>query len=512
MKLRSVPFVKSLVILCFAAIGAILGYHLAVAVSDSVKEQRAKALSGLSKTVTPGPGDTILTLAGEYRVAEEDIIKRNPEIPADPNKPLEPSKPVLVPDLPSKPYVIATDGQTLETVSRSQGVEIPQLQMLNIYDPKKVIPKGTKILIPDKAKMWVKTPPIVEIADIIDSKPLGYEWLSYVKMLMLCFSVAGALAGGVVGSTIFRRLMVFTDALQRMAAIDKVAVLIGAMVGGVFTLLTSLFTLHVELIGPILTLLAGIAWIYLGVLIVMSMKGMLRPLLKGTVEEDVGSTTSYKILDTNVIIDGRIADICKAGFMDGTIYVPGFVLDELQLIADSSDSLKRRRGRRGLDILNQMQRNMKLLVRSHDALGSGDDSEPVDVKLVRLAKDMDAAIVTNDYNLNKVAALQGVKVLNVNELANAVKPIALPGEELRVNLVKDGKEHNQAVAFLDDGTMVVVENGREYIGQTVEVVVTSHHQTVAGKMIFTDFKSVISDGNAEDYGRPRPSRGPRKKV
>ena len=179
-----------------------------------------------------------------------------------------------------------------------------------------------------------------------------------------------------------------------------------------------------------------------------------------------------EILDTNVIIDGRIADICKAGFVEGPIYIPRFVLEELQQIADSGDSLKRARGRRGLDILNQMQQEMSLQIQTYES-GNGGGAEEVDARLVELAKNLSGAIVTNDYNLNKVAVLQGVKVLNVNELANALKPVVLPGEEMIVTIIKEGKEQNQGVGYLDDGTMIVVERARRCIGDTLDVIVTS---------------------------------------
>jgi uncharacterized protein YacL len=190
----------------------------------------------------------------------------------------------------------------------------------------------------------------------------------------------------------------------------------------------------------------------------------------------------HKILDTSVIIDGRIADICKTGFLDGTMVIPEFVLEELQHIADSSDLLKRNRGRRGLDILNKIQKELDVKVLIYE--GDFDDITEVDSKLVRLAKVLKGKVVTNDYNLNKVCELQGVSVLNINDLANAVKPIVLPGEEIHVQVIKDGKEHGQGVAYLDDGTMIVVEGGRDYIGMNIEVLVTSVLQTSAGRMIF----------------------------
>ncbi|MCH4178817.1 MAG: TRAM domain-containing protein [Megasphaera sp.] len=189
-----------------------------------------------------------------------------------------------------------------------------------------------------------------------------------------------------------------------------------------------------------------------------------------------------KLLDTSSIIDGRIAEICSTGFLEGPLLIPVFVLEELQLIADSSDVLKRNKGRRGLDILKQMQEDNYVEVKIIN--DDFDDVQGVDSKLVRLGRKISAKVVTNDYNLNKVAALQGVVVLNINDLANALKPACIPGEQMRVLIVKAGKEENQGIAYLDDGTMIVVENGHEYIGSTKNVIVTSVLQTSAGRMIF----------------------------
>ncbi|TCP24137.1 uncharacterized protein YacL [Scopulibacillus darangshiensis] len=189
-----------------------------------------------------------------------------------------------------------------------------------------------------------------------------------------------------------------------------------------------------------------------------------------------------KILDTSVIIDGRIADICQTGFLEGVIVIPRFVLEELQHIADSSDVLKRNRGRRGLDILNKIQKELAVKVEIYE--GDFDEISEVDSKLVKLAKLVSGIVVTNDFNLNKVCELQGVSVLNINDLANAVKPVVLPGEELKVQVIKDGKEQNQGVGYLDDGTMIVVEEGHKYISKTIDVIVTSVLQTSAGRMIF----------------------------
>lgn len=197
---------------------------------------------------------------------------------------------------------------------------------------------------------------------------------------------------------------------------------------------------------------------------------------------EAGGFEEHKILDTSVIIDGRIADICKTGFIEGTLVIPEFVLEELQHIADSSDLLKRNRGRRGLDILNKIQKELDVKVLIYE--GDFDEISEVDSKLVRLAKVLQGKVITNDFNLNKVCELQGVSVLNINDLANAVKPVVLPGEEILVQVIKDGKEHGQGVAYLDDGTMIVVEGGRDFIGNTLDVLVTSVLQTSAGRMIF----------------------------
>jgi uncharacterized protein YacL len=191
---------------------------------------------------------------------------------------------------------------------------------------------------------------------------------------------------------------------------------------------------------------------------------------------------NYKILDTSVIIDGRVADVCETGFIDGILLIPQFVLRELQQVADSADSLKRNRGRRGLDILQRVQKmagiEVQILEKDFPQI------REVDLKLIELAKELEAKIVTNDFNLNKIAQLQDVPVLNINELANSLKPVVLPGEVMKVFILKEGKEYNQGVAYLDDGTMVVVDNARKMIGKTIDTSVTSVLQTTAGKMIF----------------------------
>ena len=191
---------------------------------------------------------------------------------------------------------------------------------------------------------------------------------------------------------------------------------------------------------------------------------------------------SAKVIDTSVIIDGRIFDLCQTGFIEGTLVIPSFVLDELRHISDSSDSLKRNRGRRGLDILNKIQKELEIETQIWE--GDFKDIAEVDSKLLKLAQKLGGKVITNDFNLNKVAEFQGVPVLNINELANAIKPVVLPGEEMKIIVIKDGKESTQGIGYLDDGTMIVVEGGKKYIGEEILVIVTSVLQTSAGRMIF----------------------------
>ena len=230
---------------------------------------------------------------------------------------------------------------------------------------------------------------------------------------------------------------------------------------------------------------------YLGIKIALKSKddlfnisrlSRLSPSIKEKSTKKEGKTIPPKVLDTSVRIDGRIADICKTGFIEGKLIIPKFVLDELQHIADSSDDLKRVRGRRGLDILNIIQKELDIEVEISEA--KFDDIPEVDSKLLKLAQVLGGKVVTNDYNLNKVAQFQGVEALNINELANAIKPVAIPGEEMIVQVVKEGKEHSQGIAYLDDGTMIVVDGGKKHMGETIRVLVTSVLQTPAGRMIF----------------------------
>ncbi|NLC59636.1 MAG: TRAM domain-containing protein [Armatimonadetes bacterium] len=320
------------------------------------------------------------------------------------------------------------------------------------------------------------------------------------------FILLGIIVTIYLSNLVTRQLMVLGEAVEEFSTTQKLEVLLGVMLGAVFaTILVLPWPLH-PTIKLCLWLLLGLAFAYLGARLFLSMKEDIflfwpsaGAVAKAQAQAIGGgkehSRERIKILDTNVIIDGRIADICRTGFIEGPIYVPGCVLEELHHIADSAEPLKRARGRRGLDILNQLQKDLKLLVRTYDHLPVDSNGE-VDHRLVQYAKQLQAAIITNDFNLNKVAELEGITVLNVNELANALKPVVLPGEEMSVTLIREGKEINQGVAYLEDGTMVVVEGGRRRIGETLDVTVTSVLQTVAGKMIFAEVRSQ----NGEEEG------------
>ncbi|VBB08501.1 Hypothetical protein LUCI_3774 [Lucifera butyrica] len=283
--------------------------------------------------------------------------------------------------------------------------------------------------------------------------------------------------------------------LNRMPVYDVLAGALGLAVGLIISNLLGSAFLPVPIIGKYIPGVLSIVLGYLGINVSIRKRDELFSLFTNipwvNKERPKGKSvdmSQYKILDTSVIIDGRIADICQSGFIEGTLLIPVFVLEELQHIADSSDLLKRNRGRRGLDILNRIQKEMSLYVQIDNR--DFEDTTEVDAKLIKLGQLVKGKIITNDYNLNKVSELQGVPVLNINELSNAVKPVVLPGEEMTVHVVKDGKEFGQGVAYLDDGTMIVVDGGKRHIGETVGVLVTSVLQTAAGRMIFAKPKTM----------------------
>lgn len=330
-----------------------------------------------------------------------------------------------------------------------------------------------------------------------------------MTLLRVFFVVVFALFGFVVERLAFEQASSARKRWEAMAPQDKFAFFVGVLLGLMLTALIRNILGTPDWINAALAILLC----YTSVLAMESVKEQFRfyfpssmPVAKG----DTYRPSRPKLLDTNVIIDGRISDICRAGFMEGPIYVPRFVLEELQQIADSSDSLKRARGRRGLDILKAMQKDFDLQV---PEFATDDPAEEVDSRLVRLALDVDGAIVTNDYNLNGVAELQGVDVLNINELANALKPVVLPGEEMQVTIIREGKEKDQGIGYLDDGTMIVVEGARRLIGETLGVNVTSVLQTVQGKMIFAKIRENGEPTSSVDGSiRTSPGGRPRRKI
>ena len=309
----------------------------------------------------------------------------------------------------------------------------------------------------------------------------------------LAFGLLGILAGLILTPYFTTRpVRYLRQTFMRVSAETLVTGLIGLVVGLITAaLLTFPLSLLPSPFGEILPFVAVLVFSYFGVAIFSMRQNDLfgltrqitaRSISAGEVAPDAQPATRTILLDTSVIIDGRIADIARTGFLVGSLLIPRFVLNELQYIADSSDSLRRQRGRRGMEVLSQLQKDTTIPVKISDIDVEG--VREVDDKLVVLARQLRCPILTNDYNLNRVAEIQGVAVLNVNELANSVKLVFLPGEALQVNIIQEGKESNQGVGYMDDGTMVVVEDGRNFLGKPVMVIVTKVLQTAAGRMIF----------------------------
>ncbi|MDQ3755074.1 MAG: TRAM domain-containing protein [Acidobacteriota bacterium] len=310
------------------------------------------------------------------------------------------------------------------------------------------------------------------------------------------------LISAVVGGFIALAIICFEMRIQRASLKTLIGAAVGSIMGIVGAyLIGSLISSQESLaVRPetktFLTLALTFLMAYIGLTVGAAKGDYLDLSALGGIFSDKATKRDYKILDTSVIIDGRIADIAEAGFLSGTIVIPQFILRELQQVADSPDSSKRQRGRRGLDMLNRLQSNGSLDIQIVDA--DFPAVREVDLKLLELSKQLDAVVVTNDFNLNKVAQLHGVQILNINELANALKPVVLPGEAMRVFILKEGKEYNQGVAYLDDGTMVVVDNARRMIGKNADISVTSVLQTTAGKMIFGRLWEDVPENGAGD--------------
>ncbi|MBE0669778.1 MAG: TRAM domain-containing protein [Anaerolineales bacterium] len=307
----------------------------------------------------------------------------------------------------------------------------------------------------------------------------------------LVFGLVGALAGLILTPYITTRpARALRSLLGRMAAESLFAGLTGLVVG---LLIAALLAFPLSLLpdpfSQILPFIGVLVFSYLSVSLFVMRQGDIMGLLSAlSGRNEGGGSSSWTnlnrniLLDTSVIIDGRVADIAKTGFLPGTLLIPRFVLNELQYIADSPDGMRRQRGRRGMEVLAELQKLPNILVRISDI--NVDGVREVDDKLIVLGKQLKSPVLTNDYNLNRIAELQGVTVLNINELANAVKSVVLPGEVLRINVIQEGKEYGQGVGYMEDGTMVVVENGKDYIGEYMEVNITKVLQTAAGRMIF----------------------------
>lgn len=324
----------------------------------------------------------------------------------------------------------------------------------------------------------------------------------------LLIIVAGGLVGAIIGFLLHPFVTWLEGRLARTAFIDILLGVVGLVFGLLIAALLGMVFGDIPLFGGLISVLSAVIFGYLGIAVTTRKREEVTEAISSiftrsakkehaaaaavaaaatkSAADEFRGASAPKILDTSVIIDGRIADIVKAGFIEGPLVVPAFVLEELRHIADSSDVLKRNRGRRGLDILNKIQKEIGADVRIYE--GDVEASE-VDSKLLKLTRMLNGQVVTNDYNLNKVAELQNVYVLNINELANAVKPVVLPGEEMTVMVVKDGKEPGQGVGYLDDGTMIVVDGGKRHMGDTIGVLVTSVLQTAAGRMIFAKPKT-----------------------
>ena len=320
-------------------------------------------------------------------------------------------------------------------------------------------------------------------------------------VILLLFAFSGYIIGLKYHYEMYGGLIGFFLGLLAVTAEMKFKKIeLGSIIAGLFGISCGLLFAYLVMLPLQLFLGEDIKTISVGLMVVFGYGGLLIGLSRGKtlslssifrVFRGQGIDDNQKLLDTSVIIDGRIADICETGFLEGSFIVPQFILQELQHIADSADPMKRARGRRGLDILHRIQQMSRITVRIVEE--DFPKIKEVDAKLVALAKVLGAKVITNDFNLNKVAELQGVSVLNINELSNSLKPVVLPGEAMKVFILKEGKEYNQGVAYLDDGTMVVVENARRLIGKNTEVAVTSVLQTTAGRMIFSKLK--------EDYER-----------
>ena len=309
---------------------------------------------------------------------------------------------------------------------------------------------------------------------------------SFFRYLMVILALAGAAIGALIAPWVtIKPIQYLRRKIQELPAKELLAIIIGLIVGLIIAaLLTPVLARLPSPLGEVLPFIAAVLFGYLGVVVASMRRKDLFALLSSRFSRSTEEPMAERpvLLDTSVIIDGRIADISQTGFISGTMLVPRFVLNELQHIADSPDSLRRNRGRRGLEMLNRLNEESVVPIRITDM--DAPDAREVDDKLVMLAKSLRCPVLTNDYNLNRVAQLQGVTVLNINELANAVKSVLLPGETISIKIIQEGKELGQGVGYLDDGTMIVVEEGRPYIGQTIPILVKKVLQKTEGRLVF----------------------------
>lgn len=356
---------------------------------------------------------------------------------------------------------------------------------------------GAALLPPDLAQ---------QVAERLEAGTIG--GIQEVTLIRLAFATSFSLFGLGLGylltPTIVRPLLEIRSELAEAPPATLAGAALGLMIGLLLSaLLTPALGRLPEPFNRFLPFASAIVLGYLGAGIVgrnpNAYLSVMSRVLSGRALDD--SSGRYILLDTSVIIDGRIADVAETGFVDKTLLVPRFVLSELQSIADSADALRRNRGRRGLEILNRLQNSKAVQVEITDRDIAG--TQDVDRKLVRLAQELHCPVMTNDYNLNRVAAIESVRALNLNELANAVKTILLPGEQLDIRIIQEGKEYGQGVGYLDDGTMVVVEGGRDHVDEVLDVTVTRVLQTVAGRMIFAQAAAAAAHG-----AHPVPTRAP----
>jgi uncharacterized protein YacL len=314
-----------------------------------------------------------------------------------------------------------------------------------------------------------------------------------VPMEPLPWIVVGVVIGAIIALAVMLGVRLITQEMYERLAPAFVAVVIALLVGYATSLYMLSWFPNADLnLRIFVTVSVVLVCSYIGIYLALKRASNWEALITAMQKRppSLSGLVSVKLVDTSVLIDGRISDICGSGFIEGSLVVPRFVLKELQNIADSADVLRRAKGRRGLDILKSLQdpgSRIKVAIIEDDPI----DVREVDGKLVKLARQLGAKVLTNDFNLNKVAQIEGIEVLNINDLANALKPAVLPDEQMEVKLIKEGKEPNQGVGYLDDGTMIVVDGGRHYMGKTVQVIVTSVLQTAAGRMIFSRFNGVL---------------------